>query len=107
MEIQSRPDGSCDGRSLVRLRNRASGFFENLSVAELVCGTRRRAWIADWLRVADGHATRARSARGNGSVHAAAEAWWCSLTALEVARNLSCPGDMESADLSGVDLAEA
>lgn len=102
MEIDGWPDGLCDGtgRSLARLRNRASSFFESLSVAELVCGTRRRTRIADWLKVADGYRTQAASARDEGSLQAAAEAWLCSLTALEVVRSLSCAGDLESVDLA-------
>lgn len=87
------------GQSLARLRNRASGFFESLSIAEFVRGAQRRLWISDWLRIAVDYQTFAESARA-GSVQAAREAWLCSLTALEVARSLSCPGDLESADLA-------
>jgi hypothetical protein len=102
MEGDHWPHGSCDGsgRSLARLRSRASGFFESLSIAELVREAHRHLWIADWLRIADDCRSFAESARENGSVQIAREAWLCSLTAFEVARTLSCPGDLESADLA-------
>lgn len=102
MEGDHWPHGSCDGagRSLARLRNRASGFFESLSVAELVREAHRHLWISDWLRLADDYRTFAKSARQNDSVQIAGEAWLCALTALEVVRNLSCPGDIESTDLA-------
>ncbi|WP_346730853.1 alpha/beta hydrolase [Bradyrhizobium sp. 21] len=52
------------------------------------------------MRIADDYRTFAESARENGSVQIAREAWLCSLTALEVVGNLSCPGDIESTDLA-------
>jgi hypothetical protein len=82
------------------LRKRASEFFESLSVAELVREAHRQLWVSDWLRIADEYRTSAESACEDGSVQIAREAWLCSLTALEVARNLSCPGDLGSADLA-------
>lgn len=96
------PHGSCDGagRNLSRLRSRASGFFESLSIAELVREAHRHPWISDWLRIADDYRTVAGTARKDGSVQIAREAWLCALTALEVARSLACPGDPESADLA-------
>ncbi|OKO68440.1 alpha/beta hydrolase [Bradyrhizobium sp. AS23.2] len=101
MEGDHWPHGSCDGagRSLACLRNRASGFFESLSIAELARGAHRHLWISDWLRIADDYQAFAESARDT-SVQTAREAWLCSLTALEVARSLACPGDIESADLA-------
>jgi hypothetical protein len=108
MEGDHWPHGSCDGagRSLTHLRNRASGFFESLSVAELVRGAHRHLWLSDWLRIADDYRAFAETAREKGSVQIAKEAWLCSLTSFEVARNLSCPGDIESADLEDkVDLS--
>lgn len=103
MEIDGGPYRSCDGtgRGLARLRKRASGFFESLSVAELAQGAHRQRWIADWLGIAEGYRTRARSARENGLAQNAQEAWLCALTSLEVVRNLSCPGDSGSLDLAG------
>lgn len=102
MEGDFWPHGSCDGagRNLARLRNRASQFFESLSVAELVRDAHRQLWVADWLRVADDYRAFAETARGNGSVRIAREAWLCSLTAIEVARTLSCPVDLASTDLA-------
>jgi hypothetical protein len=102
MEADHSPYGSCDGagRNLGRLRHRASGFFESLSVAELVRETRRNLWISDWLRIADDYQTLAETVRKDGSVQIAREAWLCGLTALEVARTLSCPGDLDSADFA-------
>ncbi|WP_441238201.1 alpha/beta hydrolase [Bradyrhizobium sp. 930_D9_N1_4] len=102
MEGDHWPHGSCDGagRSLARLRNRVAGFFESLSVAELVREPHRRLWISDWLGIADDYRTFAESARDNGSVQTAREGWLCALTALEVARNLACPGDIEDSDLA-------
>ncbi|MGL9621783.1 alpha/beta hydrolase [Bradyrhizobium sp. U531] len=102
MEGDHWPHGSCDGagRNLGQLRNRASGFFESLSVAELVREAHRHLWVSDWLRVADDYRTFARSARESGSIRTAQEAWLCSLTALEVIRSVSCPGDVEAADLA-------
>jgi hypothetical protein len=82
------------------LRKRASQFFESLSVAELVRETYRNLWISDWSRIADDYRMLAEPAREAGSVRIAREAWLCSLTALEVARSLSCPGDLASADLA-------
>ncbi len=101
MEGDHWPHGSCDGagQGLARLRNRASGFFESLSIAELARVAHRHLWISDWLRIADVYQTYAESVRDT-SVLAAREAWLCSLTALEVARSLSCPGDLENADLA-------
>lgn len=102
MEGDHWPCGSCDGagRSLAHLRKRAAGFFESLSVAELVRETHRRLWISDWLRIADDYRTFAESARDSGTVQIAREGWLCALTALEVARHLSCPGDIEGSDLA-------
>jgi hypothetical protein len=93
---------SCDGAggSLTRLRNRASGFFESLSVADLVREASRHLWVSDWLRVADDYRISAESARRDESVLVALEAWLCSLTALEVVRSLSCPGDLAESDLA-------
>jgi hypothetical protein len=102
MEGDHWPYGSCDGagQSLARLRDRASQFFASLSVAELGRETDRQLWISDWLRVADDYRALAESARDTGSAQIAREAWLCSLTALEVVRRLSCPGDVASADLA-------
>ncbi|PJG55143.1 alpha/beta hydrolase [Bradyrhizobium forestalis] len=102
MEGDHWPHRSCDGagRNLARLRDRASQFFESLSVAELARERHRHLWISDWLRVADDYRTLAESARETRSSPIAGEAWLCSLTALEVVRSLSCPGDAESADLA-------
>jgi hypothetical protein len=96
------PHGACDhaGRSLARVRNRASDFFENLSVAELAREAHRHLWVSDWLRVADDYRIFAESVREDDSVLIAREAWLCSLTAVEVARRLSCPEDIESTDLA-------
>ena len=102
MEYDHWPHGSCDGagRSLARLRNCASGFFESLSIAELAREAHRHLWVSDWLRIANDYRTFAESARENRSVQVAREAWLCALTAFEVARSLSCPGDIEGADLA-------
>ncbi|WP_375312939.1 alpha/beta hydrolase [Bradyrhizobium sp. A5] len=102
MEGDHWPHGSCDGagRSLSDLRKRASEFFEGLSVAELVRESHRNLWVSDWSRIADEYRAFAESARGDGSIQVAREAWLCSLTALEVARNVSCPGDPASTDLA-------
>ena len=102
MEGHHWPHGSCDGcgRNLAQLRHRASGFFESLSVAELAREPHRHLWLSGWLRVADDYRTFAESARGSGSVPTAREAWLCALTALEVVRSVSCPGDAEAADLA-------
>lgn len=108
MERDHLPHGSCDGagRSLARLRNRASGFFESLSIAELAGRAHRHLWVADWLRIANDYRTFAESKREHHSVQVAREAWLCALTAFEVARILSCPGDIESTDLADkVDLS--
>src|SRR6266568_7606829 len=102
MEGDHWPHGSCGGAggSLARLRNRASDFFENLSVAELVREAHRHFWVSDWLRVADDYRIFAESVREDSSVRIAREAWLCSLTSLEVARSLSCPGDFAITDLA-------
>lgn len=102
MEGDHWPHGSCDGagRSLVRLRKRASEFFESLSAADLAREAHRELWLADWLRIADDYRISAESARRDGSVRIAGEAWLCALTALEVAKCLSCPGDLASLDLA-------
>ncbi|MBR1179207.1 alpha/beta hydrolase [Bradyrhizobium sp. KB893862 SZCCT0404] len=102
MEGDHWPHGSCDGAggSLARLRKRASEFFESLSVAELARETHRQLWLSDWLRVAEDYWTSAEFARANGADRIAREAWMCSLTAFEVARNLSCPGDLATGDLA-------
>ncbi|MGY8634242.1 alpha/beta hydrolase [Bradyrhizobium sp. 14AA] len=102
MEGDYWPHGACDGAggSLVRLRKRASEFFESLSVAELARKAHRHLWAADWLRVAEDYRTSAESALADGSGRIACEAWICSLTAFEVARSLSCPDDLVSTDLA-------
>ncbi|WP_027576659.1 alpha/beta hydrolase [Bradyrhizobium sp. WSM1743] len=102
MEGDNWPHGSRDGagRNLSRLRNRASEFFESLSVAELARETHRQRWVADWLRIADDYRLSATSAREEDGP-ARGEAGLCSLTALEVARSLSCPEDPAFADLAG------
>jgi hypothetical protein len=102
MEGDHWPHGSCDGagRNLARLRNRASGFFESLAVAELVREAHRQLWISDWFRIADDYRAFAETARKDGSVPVAREAWLCALTALEVVRSVSCPGDVDGADLA-------
>lgn len=102
MEGDHWPHSSCDGAgaSLARLRHRASEFFESLSVADLVREASRHLWVSDWLRVADDYRISAESARGDESTLIAMEAWLCSLTALEVARTLSCPGDLADGDLT-------
>ncbi|MGX4769709.1 alpha/beta hydrolase [Bradyrhizobium guangdongense] len=97
---RSRPSCNGAGRNLARLRSRASGFFESLSVAELVRETRRHVWISDWSRIADEHLAFAATARKDGSAQDAREAWLCGLTALEVARSLACPGDLDGTDLA-------
>lgn len=101
MEGDHWPHGSCDGagRSLARLRKRASEFFESLSAADLAREAHRELWLADWLRIADDYRICAESR--DGSVRIAGEAWLCALTALEVAKCLSCPGDLASPDLAG------
>jgi hypothetical protein len=102
MEGDYWPHGSCDGAgaALARLRHRASAFFESLSVADLVREASRHLWVSDWLRVADDYRISAQSARRDESALIALEAWLCSLTALEVARSLSCPGDLADGDLT-------
>lgn len=102
MEGDHWPHGACDdaGRSLARLRKRASEFFENLSVADLAREAHRHLWVSDWLRVADDYRIFAESVREDSSVQIAREAWLCSLTAFEVARSLSRPGDLASTDLA-------
>ncbi|WP_371746182.1 alpha/beta hydrolase [Bradyrhizobium sp. CCBAU 53351] len=102
MESDHWPHGSCDGcgRSLAQLRHRASGFFESLSVAELGRETHRHLWVSDWLRVADDYRTFAKFAGEDGTIPTAREAWLCALTALEVVRSVSCPGDVEAADFA-------
>ncbi|MCK1655151.1 alpha/beta hydrolase [Bradyrhizobium sp. 149] len=103
MEGDHWPHGVCDdaGRSLARLRKRASEFFENLSVADLAREAHRHLWVSDWLRIADDYRIFAESVREDDSVQIAREAWLCSLTAFEVARRLSCPSDLASTDLAG------
>lgn len=102
MEGETSPHRSCDGagRNLAHLRDRASQFFESLSVVELAHESHRHLWISDWLSVADDYRTLAEAARETRSARIAGEAWLCSLTALEVVRSLSSPGDVESADLA-------
>lgn len=102
MEGDHWPHGSCDGAggSLARLRKRASEFFESLPVAELAREAHRQLWLSDWLRVADDYRAFARAAREDGLVRVAREAWLCSLTASEVARTLTCPGDIARTDLA-------
>lgn len=85
---------------MVRLRRRASEFFEDLSAAELVRKSRRSAWISDWLGVADSYRTFAEEAFEKGSIDIPREAWLCSFTAIEVARTLSCPGDVSCGELA-------
>lgn len=104
MQGEHSPHRSCNGagRDLAHLRDRASHFFQGLSVAELARESHRHLWISDWLRVADDYRTLAESARETRSAEVAGEAWLCSLTALEVVRSLSGPGDLESADLADV-----
>ena len=94
---------SCEGAGerLARLRGRASRFFESLSVAELARPAHRHQWISDWLRVAADYGRSAQAARAEGAARTMLEAWVCSLTALEVARSLSCPGDPVAGDLAG------
>jgi len=103
MEGDHWPHGSRDGagRDLTGLRNRVSEFFESLTGAELARETHRHLWVADWLRVADDYRLFAESARRDGSAQVASEAGLCSLTALEVARSLSCPEDPALAGLAG------
>ncbi|KYG23882.1 hypothetical protein SE92_29590 [Bradyrhizobium sp. AT1] len=102
MEGNHWPHGSCDGAgaNLARLRHRASEFFDSLSVADLVRERSRHLWVSDWLRVADDYRISAESAHRDESAPIALDAWLCSLTALEVARSLSSPGDLADADLS-------
>ena len=97
------PYGSCDGAggNLVRLRGRASEFFDSLPVAELASEAHRRLLISDWLRVAEDYRTLSEFARADGSGRIAHEARMCSQTAIEVVRSLSCPGDITDADLAG------
>lgn len=96
------PHGSRDGAggSLTRVRNRASDFFESLSVTELAREAHRHLWVSDWSRIADDYRIFAESPREDGSAWIAREAWLCSLTALEVARSLSCPDDFARPDLA-------
>jgi hypothetical protein len=102
MEGDRWPHGSYDGAggSLARLRNRVFKFFDSMSVADLVREAHRHLWVSDWMRVADDYRIFAESAREDGSAQIAREAWLCSLTAFEVARSLSCPGDLASTDLA-------
>ncbi|WP_368367101.1 alpha/beta hydrolase [Bradyrhizobium commune] len=51
------------------------------------------------MRIADDYRTFAETAREDRSTLIALEAWLCSLTAVEVARSLSCPGDFATDDL--------
>jgi hypothetical protein len=101
MEDDHWPHGTCDGagRSLACLRKRASHFFESLSVGELVREAHRHRWISEWLRISGEYRIFAESARVTSSAQIVREAWLCSLTALEVARNLSWPGDPGGTDL--------
>ncbi|WFU76902.1 alpha/beta hydrolase [Bradyrhizobium sp. CB2312] len=96
------PHGSCDGAggNLVRLRRRASEFFESLPVAELASEAHRQLWISDWARVAEDYRTLSEFARAGGSSRIAREAWMCSQTAIEVARTLSCREDIADAALA-------
>ncbi|WP_309486816.1 MULTISPECIES: alpha/beta hydrolase [unclassified Bradyrhizobium] len=82
------------------MRHRASEFFDSLSVADLARETSRHLWVSDWLRVADDYRISAESGRRDESAPIALEAWLCSLTALEVARSVSCPGDLADGDLT-------
>jgi hypothetical protein len=103
MEIDHWPRGPCDGagRSLARLRNRASNFFENMSVAELARDVHRHLWVSDWLRIANEYGTFAETARSDGLLEIAREAYLCSLTAFEVSRSLACRGDFAGIDSGG------
>ncbi|MET3302092.1 alpha/beta hydrolase family protein [Bradyrhizobium diazoefficiens] len=103
MEGDHWPHGRCDGAggSLVRLRKRASEFFESLSVAELAREAHRHLWFSDWLRVAEDYRSSAESARADGAGRiVACEAWICALMAFEVARSLSSPDDLASTDFA-------
>lgn len=95
------------GSNLARLRSRASEFFENLSVTELAREAHRHLWVSEWSRIADDYRIFAESARDDGSVWISREAWLCSLTALEIARSLSCLEDstrLDLADKAGIGL---
>ncbi len=95
------PRGLCDGAGrLGGLRKRASDFFESLPVAELADEAHRHFWVSDWLRLADDYRMSAEAAREDGLVEVAREACLCSLTTVEVARNLTCRGDRANADLA-------
>lgn len=102
MEVEHWSRGSCDGagRGLARLRDRASDFFESMSVAELVREVRRHLWVSDWLRIANEYRIFAETARADGLLEIAREAYLCSLTAFEVSRSLACRGDLASIDLA-------
>ncbi|MDA9405101.1 hypothetical protein XH79_41040 [Bradyrhizobium sp. CCBAU 45389] len=102
MEGNHWPHGASDGAggSLVRLRKRASEFFESLSVAELAREAHRHLWVSDWLRLAEDYRSSAESARADGAGRIAHEAWMCALMAFEVARSLSRPEDLASADFA-------
>ncbi|WP_439370227.1 alpha/beta hydrolase [Bradyrhizobium sp. PMVTL-01] len=102
MEGDHWPHGASDGAggSLVRLRKRASEFFESLSVAELAREAHRHLWVSDWLRLAEDYRSSAESARADGAGRIAHEAWMCALMAFEVARSLSCPDDLASTDFA-------
>ncbi|MBC9882526.1 alpha/beta hydrolase [Bradyrhizobium sp. INPA01-394B] len=102
MDTHHRSHDACNGagRNLARLRSRASGFFESLSVAELAREAPRHLWISDWSRIANDYLVTAETVRKDGSAQTAGEAWLCGLTALEVARSLACPGDLDHVDFA-------
>ncbi|WP_249149513.1 alpha/beta hydrolase [Bradyrhizobium liaoningense] len=98
--IMGRPDtNDGSGYSVVRLRKRASAFFESLSIVELVQERYRNRWVLDWTRIGNEYRTLAESARQSGLTQIAREECLCSLTALEVAKSLCCQENPARVDL--------
>lgn len=81
-------------------RRGASAFLDSLPAEEDRAEKARRNWVATWTKTGDAYCRLADLKINKKAFDEATEAWFCALTAFEVARRLVADDDQRSADVS-------
>lgn len=85
---------------LASTRSGAAAFLENVRFSDFQEAGSRGDWAAKWRGLGDAHFLRADLNSENGAIDEARDAWFCALTAFEVARRLLDQEDPEGEQVS-------
>lgn len=88
------------GFDLASTRHAAGEFLENLAIADACKASGRQDWATKWTRIGDDQCLRSDEKFEKGAYEDAAEAWFCALTAFEVARRLTDEDDTQGEEFA-------